>query len=288
MSKYENKPQTDEHRYYDGVFSYVDENGESRISAPAHTHKVVNYKQAEAWQAIQETEKWRQEGQDNFTFSVMDALHEVTSVLTNAQCGFMLVLQSYMNYEGKLTTGRKAMKSADMMRVLGLNEKRQTFYDFLRITIENAIIVKKDDHYYVNPRYHFRGSMNGRITIKSYTDNVRKAYSDNKPEDLGLIYRMLPFVNLQTNTICHNPYETTPENVRPLRAKELAEVIGVAPSTLSRRVSDWTFDNEYVLAKVKVGKKTSYMFNPWILYRGSVVPDDTARAIFAVKPIPKN
>jgi hypothetical protein len=254
-------------------------------------HKIINRKQVEAYKRKLRNEEARLKGREiDFTFSVMDALHEVTSVLTNAQCGYMLVLQGYMNYDGVLVNPNNTlMKTSDMMDVLNLREKTSTFYDFLNKATANRIILRNDDgSYSINQRYHFRGPIKGRQTVKSFTRSVRKAFAENKPEDLGLIYRMLPFVNMRTNTLCHNPYETIPERVRPLKAKELAEVIGVTPATLSRRVSEWTFNGEYVLAKVKVGKRTQYMFNPWIIYRGSIVPDDTARAIFAIKPTSKN
>jgi hypothetical protein len=249
-------------------------------------HIITNRAQAEAYKAKLRNEEARSRGREvDFTFSVMDVLHEVTSVLTNAQCGYMLVLQGYMHYDGTIVNPNKSlMKTSDMMGVLFLREKPRTFYDFLTKAVDNAIILKNEDgSYSINQRYHFRGSINGRSAVKSFTRSIRSAHKENKPEDLGLIYRMLPFVNLKTNTICHNPYEDIPERVQPLKAKELAEVIGVSPSELSRRVKRWTFGEEYVLAKIEVGGKRSYMFNPWIIYRGSTVPDDTARAIFAVK-----
>jgi hypothetical protein len=249
-------------------------------------YRLVNVKQAEAYAKIKRDEEARMRGRScDFTFSVMDALHEVTSVLTNAQCGYMLVLQGYTDYKGRIvkTDHKTLMKPSDMAEVLGLANKRSTFYDFLSKVIDNEIMIVKDDIYSINQRYHFRGPMNGRMAVQAFTQNIRKAYLENKPEDLGLFYRMLPFVNVKYNTLCHNPDERIVSEVKPLKAKELAEICGIKPATLSRRFREWSFNDRYILAKVTIGHRTQYMFNPFIIYRGKDMSDDTAKGIFDIK-----
>jgi hypothetical protein len=280
---------TPEHRYYSGVFSYVDENGEARISAPAATHKVVSLRQAEAYKAELEAEKWRSGSQGDFTFAAMRELHEVYETLTTAQCGYLLLLQCYVNYDdGTLVNADKAktpMKTSDMMKALQLERKRSTFYNFLNACVDNGIIIEKDDGTYaVNQRYHFRGVTDNPFVIKSYTAKVKRVYKEVKAADLGLIYRMLPLVHYETNALCANPFETVPEQIRFLNRKELAEAIGVDPQTISKRLPKITFDGEYVIARVRIGDVERYMFNPWVFYRKSTAPDKTLRALFSAKP----
>jgi len=266
-----------------GKLRLVDvETGEDRTSE----HVITNRNQAEAYAKLKREEEAKLRGRSHdFTFSVMDALHEVTSVLTNAQCGYMLVLQGYADYEGRLVMPDRItyMRASNMAEVLGLADKRSTFYDFLTQATAHGIIQSNAGIYTINHRYHFRGPLNGRIAVQAFTQNIRKAYKENKPEDLGLIYRMLPFVNVRFNTLCHNPDERIVDAVRPLKAKELADVCGISPATLSRRFRGWTFNERYILAKVSIGKRTQFMFNPFIINRGKDRSDDIAKGIFDIK-----
>lgn len=286
MSNQNLKGQTDEHRYFDGVFSYIDENGEARISAPIHTHRVVSYAQSQAFREEQERKKWQSGRQADFTATNMLNLNEVYSVLTTAQCGYLMLLQCYVSYDGGtlVNSDKTPMSTGDMMDVLQLTKKASTFYDFLNACIEHDIVQEIGGHYAVNPRYHFRGAFNDQYVVKSYTAKIKRVYREVKATDIGLIYRMIPFIHYETNTLCENPFESNPSLVRTFNRKQLAEAIGVSPGEISRRLPNMTFDGEYVIAKVKVGGKESYMFNPWVFYRKNSEPDKTLQTMFNVKP----
>lgn len=231
--------------------------------------------------------KYLREGRkQDFTASNMRNLHEVYTVLTTAQCGYLMRLQCNMNYEGVLVNSDKSpMDTADMMRVLQLTRKKSTFYDFLNACLEHDIIRKDSaDIYSVNERYHFKGAFDDQYVVKSYTAKIKRVYSEVKAADIGLIYRMLPFIHFDTNTLCRNPFEPNPNLIEPFNRKQLAEAIGVSPSEISRRLPKMTFDGEYVIAQVTVGGKRSYMFNPWVFYRKDDEPDRTLQTIFNIKP----
>lgn len=274
---------TAEHIAFTGTGTAFDpETGEALVYAPASTHKVVNLKQADTYHE-RESFKGRQ---SDFTFVDMEELHEVISALSTAQCGYLLVLQCFADYDGgRLVKGRKEpMTTADMMDVLQLKRKRQTFYDFLSRCTEHGIIAKREDgSYAVNPRYHFRGASHNRAVIRAYTAKVREIYREVNAADLGLIYRMLLFVHYETNALCANPTERDPRKVRWFNGKELAEAIGIHEKTLSSRLSRLKFGNEYVVARLKLGKEiTKYVFNPNVFYRRDSEPDATLVSMFNV------
>lgn len=273
---------TNEHRYFSGVFSYVDENGEARISAPADTHRVVSYAQTEAYKAEQEREQWRKGRQPSFTVSNMKTIHEVYDVLTTAQCGYLMLLQCYVSFDGGplVNTDKTPMNKRQMRAVLQLDKKPRTFYDFYAACADNGIIVEQGAGYAVNERYHFKGAFNDQYVVKSYTAKIKRVYSEVKATDIGLIYRMLPYVHMETNALCANPFEKTPEQIRWFNRKELADAIGVTPQALGARLAKMTFDGQYVIARVKLGGNERYMFNPWVFYRQNSEPDGTLRAVF--------
>jgi hypothetical protein len=267
------------------VKKYVDENGEVFIMAPARTHKVVGNQQAE-------THRRRKEftgRQADFTASNMRNLHEVYDTLTTAQCGYLMLLQCYVSYDGGTLVnsghGRSYMTKPDMMSVLQLEKKRSTFYDFFNACITADIIRKSGDgKYAVNPRYHFRGNFNDQYVVKSYTSKIKQVYREVKAADIGLIYRMLPYVHMNTNALCANPFEQDPKQIDWFNLRELAEAIGVNPDTLGKRLPRMTFDGKYVVARIKVGKEpVRFAFNPNVFYRKGEEPDDTLKGMFNVR-----
>ncbi len=224
--------------------------------------------------------------QADFTASNMRNLHEVYTVLTTAQCGYLMLLQCYVSYDGGtlVNSDKTPMTKREMMDVLQLGRKRQTFYDFYRACEEHGIIGEQSDgSFAVNPRYHFKGAFDDQFVIKSYSTKIKRVYREVKAADIGLIYRMLPFVHQQTNALCDNPFEQDPKKIRWFNRKELAEAIGVAPDTLGRRLPAMRFDGEFVVARIKVGSEPErYTFNPSVFYRQNKAPDDTLQAMFNV------
>ena len=223
----------------------------------------------------------------DFTASNMRNLHEVYDALTTAQCGYLMRLQCNVSYDGGtlINSDKTPMTTADMMAVLGLKRKRATFYDFFKACIDNDIITEQADGYFaVNDRYHFKGAFDNTLIVKTYTAKIKRVYSEVKAADIGLIYRMLPYVHYDTNALCANPSEENPRLISWFNRKELAEAIGVNPATLGRRLPAMKFDGEYVVARIKVGSEPErYTFNPSVFYRKNSAPDATLLAMFNVK-----
>lgn len=237
-------------------------------------------------EAFREQQKQTTDRRD-FSNANMPNIHEVYNALTTAQCGYLMLLQCYVDYNGvlvKSSRDKTPMTTADMMSVLQLAKKRMTFYDFLSACTAHDIIREEGGAYSVNERYHFKGNFGSQYVVKLYTAKIKKVYSEVKATDIGLIYRMLPFVHYETNALCENPFEKNPKYIRWFNKKELAAAIGVTPDTLGRRLKQMKFDGEFVVARIKVGGEPErYTFNPNVFYRQSKTPDKTLLAMFNVK-----
>ncbi|WP_449600311.1 hypothetical protein [Paenibacillus sp. Marseille-Q9583] len=272
---------TAEHVAFTGTGTAFDpDTGEALIYAPADTHRVVSIAQYEAFKERKEF----QGRQAEFTFADMNEIHEVIDILTTAQCGYLLLLQCYVDFDnGRLINAKgDAMKPGDLLDVLGLKRKRQTFYDFLDKCVAHSIITRDvDGSYYVNQRYHFRGATGSRAVVRTYSTMVKRSYRENKASDLGLVYRMLRFVHLDTNALCVNPLERDAKKVRWFNGKQLAEAIGVDEKTVTRRLPNITVGGVPIVARVKVsGESAKYVFNPNVFYRSSKEPSPLLTAIF--------
>ena len=222
----------------------------------------------------------------DFTNANMRHLHEVYDVLTTPQCGYLMLLQCYVGWDDGIivNTDRSPMKPADMQRVLQLTDtKRSTYNDFMR-ACESADVINKlnDGSYAINKRYHFKGAIDSQAVIKTYTAKLKRVYREVKASDIGLIYRMLPFVHMSTNALCADPFERDPKKIHWFTQKELAEALGVDSRTLRRRLPHMKFDGMYVVGRFRLGDTERYIFNHHVFYRQDNEPDDTQTAMFMV------
>lgn len=259
-------------------YYYRDENGK--------IFEARSLAQKEAARARQFAESRSDESP--YVLNAMKRLNFVIDVLTPAQCGYLLMLACHLNYENIIVKSRNnqmPMTYAEMRSSLRLTKKKSTFSEFLSACINHGIIVKTEGGAYrIASLFHFRGNAEGEAVVKAYMQRVKEVYRKVKPEDIGLIYRMLPYVHRTTNALCANPDETVPESIRKFNRKQLAEAVGVSPEVISRKVKSMKFDGDPVFAKVTPGDGESfYMLNPSVFYRGKGAPDATLRAMFGGK-----
>lgn len=223
----------------------------------------------------------------SFVFNVMDNMGYVGNVLTSAQCGYLLVLSTYINYDGLLVTSERGnpMTRTDMLAALQLREsQRSTLSDFLTTCINYGIIREEYDGFAISSGFHFRGKMEEINVAQSFITKLREMASENKPEHLGFIYKLIPYINKYSNSICANPNEQVPSRRHKLNRKQVAEVTGVSPAYVSRIISTMTYEGKSVFAKVSTATEgTFYMLNPTIFRRAIIKDyDNFTRDIFGI------
>ena len=72
---------------------------------------------------------------------------------------------------------------------------------------------------------------------KIYIEAVRNLYRAtpvSNHKQLGYIFLMLPYINIQYNVLCKNPYESDIAEIEPLTVREFCELIGHSYSTVAR------------------------------------------------------
>ncbi|WP_338461578.1 hypothetical protein V5G20_17835 [Brevibacillus borstelensis] len=277
----ERKTQTQER--YDGVTFTKDEAGRDVMIVPTDTHVVRSKRQIEAAARKEIAEKGRS---PEFTFAHMDNIQEVIEKVSDKHCGYLLYLQCYVNYDAILENpDNTAMTKADMMRTLRL--KDTAFNEFLREMITHEIIhedkTAADVRYRLNPRYHFQGKTENTNVVKSFVARVKALYNEVNAKDLGFIYKLLPFVHLETNTICANPYEKEVEQTIPMSKADIAVLAGVDEKTVYRKLRKLKFGDQCVFAEVTHGNAKYYKINPFVFYRKNGVPDPTLREMFSIR-----
>ena len=144
----------------------------------------------------------------------------------------LIYLSTFTRYaDNKLMkTKRSPMKMADLPEVLMLskrtterfvNEVLQTNPAYLEEDKDGELVIQKKifKHHLNNDGFHYR----------FYNDGVRKLYDtvqNNNHAHLGYVFKMLPYINIDTNILCWNPYETAPEKIDKMTFREFAKQIG--------------------------------------------------------------
>ena len=198
----------------------------------------------------------------------------------------MIMLCSYLKENKLVKRGNKPIERNDFMKILNLSKSGA--YRFYNEVI-NKYIIKKEDGYYINAdKKIFRGkiiktSADFEQYQRIYITAVRELYKKtpiSKHIQLGYIFKLLPYINLQYNIICHNPFENELNLIEPFTLDELCETIGYEKNQMARLLKEFQqleFDykgrNEYLISYVTNGNNQlgshKIFINPHILYNGS-------------------
>jgi hypothetical protein len=214
----------------------------------------------------------------HFSFADMQHIKEVISNISTVHCGYLLILQCFMEYR----TGKLTLKRKEMPKAVGTSES--TFIRFWNEVRSHGIVIEKKGEYYVNPRFHFRSEAKSDRVIKLFTTTLKQLRNDLKPAELGFLYKLLPYVHFETNMICADPF-TAPEDIQFLNKSQIAELVEMEEKKTSKML-DKLRKSGVIAETIRGEDKRVRLFtlNPYVFYRRKGQPDDTLRNMFASTP----
>lgn len=192
----------------------------------------------------------------------------------------LVYLSTYIGYKSEelYITQRTPLKRCDIYKVLKLSERTSDrFWEevhpkYLRINDNGVICINTDLFCYG------RLFKNDYFYQKLRIEAVRKLYRSvpkSRHQELGYIFQMLPFINIEYNILCYNIFETDLQNIQCLTVKDFCKEIGFDYSTASRLIKRYSricFDvngeQEPFCAFVYAAGETKIFVNPHILYSG--------------------
>lgn len=257
----------------------VDNNGEIIRSVDLEKEKlsVRSKTQDQAYR----DKKLREKDSLSFTFSEMENVPEAVRGLTNAQCGLLLILSAYVDYDGILRTGKTALTRKDLQRILDI--ERTTLYKFLKLCTEKDIIRETEEGFLVNSRYHFKGKSKSKGLVKNMTTKIKKLQKENKLADLGLLYKIQSHVHISRNVLVKNPDEKELDKLVYLNKEELSELLEVSTVQLSKVLGRLKVEGQLCVAQLRMGRETNFVVNPEIFSRTASIKDETLRLLFQQK-----
>ncbi|XZI21076.1 hypothetical protein ACSXE0_15885 (plasmid) [Clostridium perfringens] len=193
-------------------------------------------------------------------------------------------LCSFMNYKNYIEYGnakgvKKLVNKKQCQEILKL--KDQQFYDTINYFIKNKMIIIKDNGYVkINEKFCNRGKMknkNGVIT-RMFDNIIREIYENSttrEHERLGLLLKLLPYVHYKNNVVCHNPNEEDVRLLKPMKQKEILEILHVDRKPINSLLSLTIMNGkESVFIKVSnAGLKNVFVLSPRFTYKGNKIED---------------
>ncbi|WP_106450230.1 hypothetical protein [Trichococcus alkaliphilus] len=269
-------------------------------------NEVASYRtvtQQEAYQQFKQKEDRvasAKEEKEPFIFADMNNLKERIGMteLTFKQLGYYAVLTTYAGYDNVLKLSEQAnvpMDKEDLKTVLKIN-REHTINELIKALKTAGVLTeitidkygKKRKSYMLDSTLLFRGAGAGNgVTDKAkiWQSNVQQAFKEGTvtASDLGLVFAVIPYVNIATNVLAYNIQESDGNKVLGIALGDLAELLGIDLKTLQRHVNGAKFNGMHIFSKSQAGSEKFIKVNPLIVYRKAGKPDVASYVEFTAK-----
>lgn len=197
----------------------------------------------------------------------------------------LVYLSTYLQYDTRALqlTQRTPMKYSDLSSVLMLSST--TTFRFWK-SVEGRYAEKDIDNIlYLTQPIFSRGKLENTphdTFQRIYIETVRKLYKmtpTSKHKQLGYVFKMLPYINIEYNILCHTPDEASISDIQPITFAEFCEHIGYSRDHIGRLFKEYqqiTFEVDghlerfcaFVVNDNNIGE-SSIFINPRVIYSGS-------------------
>ena len=203
--------------------------------------------------------------------------------LLPASAARMVYLCTFMNYKGQLMLSeRTPMTSGDLEEVLGLSYEQA--WRFRREATKTGYLLEDGEGNLFPDRKRFR---RGKLTksgrwYRIYCKGVQSLYraaDSGQHKQIGALFSLLPFVNVEHNVLCYNPEEKNFDKIQFMNLRQFCEAIHYNVNGLKRKLRELreiTFDVDghkerfYSVVGDGLNLMESHLYvNPDILYSGS-------------------
>ncbi len=195
----------------------------------------------------------------------------------------LIYLNTFVGYDNKLMLSeRKPMTRADLPSVLHLSTS--TVIRFLREVSPAYIVEKEDGLIFANRDIFIKGAIpkSADRYQKIYIDGVRRLYNSvprQNDRQLGYLFKLLPYINIEYNLICRNPFETDIDKIELISLAEFCALVGYDVAHINKLLKIYNsllfdvggrMERFCAIAYDGVHKSGAKIFvNPHILYSGS-------------------
>lgn len=187
--------------------------------------------------------------------------------IDRANISRLIYLSTYIDYndrqENLLVKHSENYKIEHLSRnkikkLLKLSEK--SFIDFMNNMIENKLIFKVDEKYYITNEYFSKGEVdaNGDYT-RIFINTTRMLFENctaRQHKHLSYLYQLIPFMNYNLNVLCKNSKETDISKLEKLSLKEICKILNISTDCKSTN----RFENNLLKLYIIIDEKKQYVF----------------------------
>lgn len=212
----------------------------------------------------------------NFYFNFYNRISE------NLELQFLTRLfyyYTYLNYEGRLvkTIGNRfiPIHIKETETILNIS-KRESDRTMKRLLELDLIRVDEKGYLMANKKYCTKGTIvkNNKVgKIRMFNDGIKSLYEKSQPREhkkLALLFKLIPYINLQWNIVCKNTEAELMEDIVPYSLKELSVLLEQTNITrFTKSLLDLTVNGENVILINKTKNGDFITVNPRIYYKGT-------------------
>lgn len=273
------------------------------------TGNVVYYRtkeQQEAWLKLQEKRKQkekeeqerklkeyaRKKGMDGinpdykefgpFVWLIYAPLSDLNYGLNNMDMVRLIVLSTYMGYDGYLRLSKKVkLKSKDISRALDISEPSAKVF-MTNLKKNHIISIDDDGGIKINDSIIYRGEIQhpkqcNASTIRIYINSIRSLYfySERKMRSkLVYIFKLIPYMNRTYNIACYNTEETNSKEIQIMTFGAFCDIVGYDRNNIARlkkELLSFRLNSKRIIAFITSEdfEKSSVCISPFVFYRGN-------------------
>lgn len=187
-----------------------------------------------------------------------------------------------LNSTGKLMyTERTPLKYTNEVLSKILNLKERELRETKKYLIENHLIaINENKEIIISENFIVKGTIRTdkntqeRDVTRVFENGFQKIYSQCDPKAHKKLYyliRLLPYVHVESNSLCENPLELDPTKIKNISWSGACDLIGLDKKQKGRLRSylwDLKIDGEPLIAEFVNSKGKAVIVNPLMIYKG--------------------
>lgn len=201
--------------------------------------------------------------------------------LTESEKLRLIFFSTFSNYEGYLSIVGKGNRSEylnkrKLMEISGM--KTRTFNSTYKSLIDNELLIEENGKIKVNRIIANKGKVQNKSNeyARVFAKTVQTLFLNCRQDEHKILYylfKILPFVHLETNIVCENPLECDISLIKSKDMKQICDIIGYQRNNSSRlfnEIKNLEIGNQpaFGMFTTKYGNN-KLMVNPRLYYMGS-------------------
>lgn len=218
---------------------------------------------ARRWHRMRESENVQNDSR-RWVAAYQEPIKAINRQLTLTQAGAIIKLLPYMRFNegGKLIDGGKPLKQGEIARIFkrSRNATAALLNELVSIGVISLVKVGRSNTFYISAQFHAMGAIDSEHFIKIYVGKLSEVCEGLELNEVGLLYKVLPYFHYSEFYLCSNPNEPQPEKLQHLDRNGLAQAIGHDAATISQLISK--LSAKKIILSTKSGHSVRYLVHP--------------------------